>query len=358
MRYTFFIVLNFFVFVSTYAQDSYSNNFQYNRLESNPAYGGSYGDGKFVFGLVGKSSFNPIRGPFKYGNLTLDYKPCNSSFSPGLGLLINDETQGDGFLRITKFSGNIGIPISLSKNSSLCFGIRTGIIIQNVDWNEFTFSDQLDPIRGITNTSFNQNNYFEHTQTMNFDGGINFSKEINKSNRFMIGIGIFNLIEPSVGMLNSYRLPMRYSFQLNYIGTSGKYQNVTYHFYGRYDMQNEFQCLAINHETFFDSRISIGGGIKIPFINKYGFKNNLLPSILFSFQLNPVCKIYSSIETNFSGVNLIGYSKTFEVGIILISSYQMCKIGDFKKLFKYDKDAEIKQINCPPFSGKGKIVVF
>jgi type IX secretion system PorP/SprF family membrane protein len=354
----------FFIFVilvkTAFCQDPTNTNFQYGRLEYNPSYGGGDGPGKIGIRSSNRVSFYPVRGPFNFSTFSLDYSPCKSNHATiGLGFLATNETQGDGFLRINKVAFNLGIGIPLTKKSALSFGLRPGLVIQNVDWNEYTFSDQLDPIRGISQPSSNQNANLDLSSVTNWDLGLRYNNYKNKKAFWMLGLGVFNATQPEIGILNRYKLPRRYSFQLALIHKSSIFNDLSYHYYGRVEIQNNFVYSAINFEAYFGSKISGGGGLKTPIFNSFGTKNNLYPSIMFGFQVNPVFKIYASAETNIMGVNITGKTNSFEVGFAIINAKKICSIKDVKSMYKYDFRDKSQPINCPNFRNTdGKIETF
>ncbi|MDZ4669153.1 MAG: type IX secretion system membrane protein PorP/SprF [bacterium] len=342
-------------------QDPTNTSFQYGRLEYNPSYGGGDGPGKIGIRSSSRTSFYPVRGPFSYSTFSMDYSPCKESLGRiGLGLLATNETQGDGFLKINKVAFNFGIGIPINKHSAISAGFRPGLVFQNVDWNEFIFSDQLDPIRGIMQQpSSNQNANLDLSTVTNWDFGLRYNLYNSKAAYFMAGIGVFNAFEPQIGLLNRATLPRRFSLQLSLLHKSKLKDNISYHFYFRGDLQNNFKYGALNFETYFGSKISAGAGLKLPLINPYGVKNNLYPSLLFGYQANPVFKIYAAVETNVMGVNIAGKTSSFEVGIVLINNKKVCGLNDMKDLYKYDFRDKSQPLNCPRFRNTdGKIETF
>lgn len=347
-----FLISTFLIYfsINLVAQDPVLTGFQYSKLEYNPSYGGSDGIGKVAIRIIGKTSFHPIRGPFNYSNFSIDYSPCQQERAQlGLGLIVSDETQGDGFLKMTKIGLNAGLSIKIADYSSLSIGFRPNIITQKIDWNEFTFSDQLDPIRGITNVSSNQNANLDLTSVTNWDLGIRYNNFGDKKKYFMIGLGIFNAFEPKIGLLSVYQLPRRLSFQFSLIRNSKRYEEVSYHFYSRFDLQNNFKCFAFNFEAYLASRITFGLGLKVPLFNQFGVKNNLFPSVLLSYQVNPVCKIYYCWEPNILSNNIGGKINTHEIGIVLITAKKICSTSDLKDVYKFTTADSKIRIGCPSF---------
>ncbi len=315
------------------AQDPINSQFQINKLEYNPANGGDYGEGKFAFGAVGKTSFYPIRGPYKYGNTFINYSFfTKNNFKSNLGFLINNETQGDGFLSLTKYSFNWGCSLKILNKINLSIGFRPGIFVQNIDWNELTFSDQLDPIHGITRNSINQNTIVNNSNAFNLDLAGKILIFSNKFNEVNFGFAVFNCLNPKIDILKSYSLPRRYSYQLNFVGKSKEFKFLpSFNHHIRFDCQDRFKLFAYNLELIFHQGFSVGGGLKYSgFSNK---TNNISFPIMFSIVYDDMIKIYTSWEPNVVGFN----SNTYELGIIFISSNEINKLSDFKDIFTKKK---------------------
>ncbi len=322
------------------AQDPVYSQFHINQLEYNPANGGAYGVGKFAFGVIGKTSFYPIRGPFKYGNIFLNHSFFTKhNFKPDIGFIIDNETQGDGFLSLTKTSINLGFSLKLFEKIKfirkkkidkidLSIGFKPGVVTQSIDWNEFTFSDQLNPIFGITRNSINQNAFIDYSNTFNLGLGSKLDIKFNEYNELILGFACFNAFEPEIGFLNSYSLPRRYSYQLSFLGKSKKYKNLPwFNNYLRLDFQNQFRLWAYNLELVFEQGFSIGAGYKSSSL--FDKNNNISLPLMIAYNYDDIVKIYSSWEPNIIGYNY----NTFELGIIVISTNEIKQFSDFKDFF-------------------------
>jgi hypothetical protein len=363
---------------SSFGQDPTNTCFQYGRMEFNPSYGIEEDNGKLSIRNSNRTSFLPIRGPFNFTTFSLNYSPCRTGKTMlGIGYLYTKETQGDGFLKTQKNSINLGISIPLDDGISISIGLRPGLISQVVDWNEFTFTDQLDPIRGIVQTSSNQNAYFDKASSKNWDWGIRMNfyrgkKIVNLGSKIkkmrvkrpnaVVGYGMFNAFTPQIGLINgNYQLARRHSF---FASMYYENSNNVYKYFTRFEMQNNFKYGAMNMEAVFDKKFSLGFGLKMPIFNSQGNKNNLFPSVMFGYQTNSIVKVYGSVETNFLGVSLTGKTNSFEVGIIITTLNSTCGAKSFKGLFSNNnKGNKIKAIDCPVVGNptifnKGKILTF
>jgi hypothetical protein len=361
---------------SAFGQDPTNTCFQYGRMEFNPSYGIEE-IGKISLRNSNRTSFYPIRGPFTYTTVSLNYSPCKTGKTIlGIGILYTKETQGDGFLKIHKGSINLGISIPLDDGISISMGLRPGIISQVVDWNEFTFTDQLDPIRGIVQTSSNQNSYYDKSSSANWDWGIrmnfyrgkkivNLGKKIKKMQikrpNSVIGYGMFNAFTPQIGLIGGkYQLARRHSF---FASMYYENLNTVYKYFTRFEIQNNFKYGAINKEAVIDKKFSLGFGLKMPIFNPQGNKNNLFPSVMFGYQTNSSVKFYASVETNFLGVSIMGKTNSFEVGVIIITLNSTCSTKSLKGLFSNESGSKMKPIDCPEVEKpgtnyKGKILTF
>ncbi len=353
-----FIISFVFLFVNLLqAQDPTFTAFQMQRLELSPAYGGSGGIGKVQINSASRTSFYPVRGPFSYNSISLDISPCTKLGLVGFGLLVNKESQGDGYYKKTRASLNFAYSLRLNENNSLSFGLRAGILNQSIDWNEFTFSDQLHPINGIVNPSFNHGAGLEFSNTFDWDAGIKYNYYKRGPFNFMIGASVFNLIESRIGLMSNgnFRMNRRFSIinSLIFKGT------ITTKISSRFESQGDFRYYGGNWELMFSNGIRVAPGVKLAMLNENGIRNNLYPTIMFGYQPNETIMIYFSYENNILGEVIRGKTSSIEVGLLINSFSTFCEGGKFKLIQTNRLANQSKLLGCPDIGPiKGKIQSF
>lgn len=352
-----FIISFVFLFVNLLqAQDPTFTAFQMQRLELSPAYGGSGGIGKVFLSGATRTSYYPVRGPFKYSSFSIDASPCKPG-SIGVGLLFNTESQGDGFYKRNRVSLNLGYNILTCKSSTLSFGIRPGIITQSIDWNEFTFSDQLHPINGIIYTSVNHGAALDLSHAINWDWGLKFSSYRPYKLKYMIGVSAFNFFQPQIGILSRHQLQRRLSLIGALIWDK---RNITYKVNFRSEYQSGFNYSAGNVEIIYNNVLRIVPGLKIPMFNSNTYRNNLFPSLMVGYQINPLIMGYISYENNVMGEIIKGKTSSFEIGIALNTESTFCDRNNrLSDLFKFKDKKVSSPLGCPSMDNlKGKIQSF
>ncbi|MCA0427442.1 MAG: PorP/SprF family type IX secretion system membrane protein [Bacteroidetes bacterium] len=347
-----------FYALSLQAQDPMLIQFQNQKLELNPAYGGHSGPGSLHLAFAGRTSFYPVRGPFSYSSAAIDFSPCKPE-NLGIGLLVNKERQGDGYYDKTRIGLNLGYAVPLNKSNSLSFGLRPGIVQQSIDWNEFTFSDQLDPLEGIKQVSFNHQAPLDLSNTMNWDAGIKYNRYKRGSPKYMLGISGFNLIEPKIGLLSTYTLKRRISFHGS-VTFLDKNPSRLHRTSVRADFQNTNYLFALNHEVLLENRLGIILGASSPVNTKFTSDVSLFfLSIGASYQPVPSLLIYASYENNGRGKLVRGRTSSFEIGIVLKTGNSLCKVNSLKEAFDFNPNKKItRPMECPNLRPDDKIESF
>lgn len=336
------------------AQDPTLIQFQNQKLELNPAYGGHSGSGMLHISTATRTSFYPVRGPFNYMSTAIDFGPCKPE-NLGIGILVNKERQGDGYYDKTRIGLNLGYAVALNKYNSLALGLRPGIVQQTIDWNEFTFSDQLDPLEGIRQPSFNHQAPIDLSNTVNWDVGIKFNRYKPGRPKYMLGLSGFNLIEPKIGLLTTYTLKRRFSFH----GSVSYYNKNPKRFYRtsfRADYQNTNYLFAFNQEFILDNRFGLNLGASSPVNSKFTRDVSLFfLSVGASYQPFPSLLIYASYENNGRGKLVRGKTSSFEIGIVLKTVNSRCKVSSLKEAFDFNPNKKLSRpMECPTFAPNDK----
>ncbi len=350
MRLLFIFLVVFYLDVL--GQDPTNTAFYYNRLELNPSYAGGDGDGKLRASMVNRNSFQPIRGPHNFASFALDYGFCGiPNTNIGVGLIANNEVQGDGFLNINKIDGVLGVTQKLGRALTASVGFRMGYIFQSVDWDEYIFSDQLDPIRGVVRPSVNQNANIDLSVVNNWSLGARLNGWANKRRAWSIGVAVFNIAQPKIGLLNRYPIYRRFSLHggmlfkpnPNYIDNSILVMS-------RIDIQSNFSTTDVFTEYFLNPQFSLGAGLRrVLFSDKAFNAHMLLPSIFVGYQPSPSFKIFCTYENNVFGNTMIGGINTFEIGLIYAPRQKACRLKDLKHVIFGRGPEKVPFISCPTF---------
>jgi len=343
-----------------YAQDPNFVHTYENRLFLNPALCSD--DSKLRFSYFNRNLYRPIKGPFSTNSFSLEYPLCGQNIAFGLSFL--DENQGDGFLRSQTF--NLGIAChfklgvlnmpkkisSIKKNSRLNWlqdnypenwflflGLSGDAIQNDLNWDNYIFSDQLHPIYGNINASANQNLLRNNELGIGYNGGVSILG-VNYNETFFVDIGAslfhpFNTVK--IGIIKDYELPYRMQLHLRIRKKKQDNEKKKHNYYQlilKYDQQSNFRNILINPIYYLNDLFSIGIGYKGSFSS---FGNSHSPLINLSLELHDNFLIKGAYEISTNGLNVMGAGNTFELGLNF----------EFEK--KCRKSSKSKRNDCPKF---------
>lgn len=148
------------------AQDFNFSQFNSNRTFYNPAFTGIE-KGVFRGSATYRKMWPNFPSNFSTQFVNLEAKSYNAY---GIGLFAISNREGDGFLKTNTLGASYSWQGSISELAGSFFqlGINASYNMKEIDFNQFTFSDELDEIYGdIYSTSFsadiNKQNYWDFT---------------------------------------------------------------------------------------------------------------------------------------------------------------------------------------------------
>jgi type IX secretion system PorP/SprF family membrane protein len=144
-----FIVL-FFTCVGAFSQDVGFSQFYNNRQYLNPAYAGA--EGGFRFNSAYRNQWSNLPTGFTTNVLGGDCRIEKKQ--AGVGGFVMHDRAGVNVLNTTSVYMNLQKNIKLydefERRIDLHMGIQTGFVAKRLNWNNFVFTDQLDPVTGVT----------------------------------------------------------------------------------------------------------------------------------------------------------------------------------------------------------------
>jgi type IX secretion system PorP/SprF family membrane protein len=281
-------------FNMSFGQDFIFSQVHNNRLFQNPAYTG-YENGKNRLSILHRAQYI-TPGPYSLNTLTFDKRLCKPK-DLGLGLLVSNEEQGDGFLRTLFVGGSIGFHKKLTDAVNIHAGMQLSGINQYVSWSKFIFPDQInsygiDPNLVSSNAGLNNNQgvigadwnvglLFECKQK------INNQKGEEERNIFIIGGSWYHLNKPNIGLIDhSYQLPFRTNLHADYTFLVSKDEMNLNFAWIQQDNLN-FQTYNFNANYIINEKLNGGLGLRDN-LNNYIGKNIffILFNIGFKVDLN------------------------------------------------------------------------
>ncbi|MBC7381669.1 MAG: type IX secretion system membrane protein PorP/SprF [Bacteroidia bacterium] len=336
------------------AQDPLFSNFFANRLSVNPAFAGDDGQGKLRISSQYRNIYRSVKGPLNATTFGSDYGVSNTNI--GIGFLASNETQGDGLLNSNYLGGIMSIRKELGRSCYSTLGFQLSYFSQTIDWNQFIFSDQLDPVYGIAQSSGNQNSnrQFSSQKDMSIGGLIKWW-DWKRVNTFGLTFN-HGPSRTKVGFLSNYQIPVRISLHYGFFyKPNPKIPDNAKEIQIRVDKQDNAVISIFNFNWYLNDKISAGTGLRTCFYRGEIFKNT--QNILFnvSFQPTENIKIISGYEASFGGINLLGGGNCFELGIIFIPHASFTSFRSISNSFQLKCKTKARLMPCPVFN-KVKII--
>ncbi len=161
---------------------------------------------------------------FKSYLFSADLGERNLPGSGGLGLIVNSDNEGIGFIRNLSLGLNISVRIPLSDYMVSQVGIRASVVQKSVNWDDFVFTDQLNEKYGNIYTSgfTHPDNNQRIFPDFGIGGLIQFSNEASRING-TAGVAIDHFFQPDQGFLTTEKspLPRKWVVHSDFIITTG-----------------------------------------------------------------------------------------------------------------------------------------
>jgi type IX secretion system PorP/SprF family membrane protein len=192
---------------SVNAQDPNYTQFINNPVYYNPAYTGLY------TGIRARFSFRDLWPAlpydFKAYHFDADLGDRNLPGSGGLGLFINTDNEGIGFIKNLNIGVSLAVRIPFNALSIGQIGIIASWLQKSVNWDDFVFSDALSERYGNTYpTSFirpEQN--VKNMPDFGVGGIFQFGNE-QRSMTGTVGLAVDHLFEPDQSFLQTAKAPL------------------------------------------------------------------------------------------------------------------------------------------------------
>ncbi len=217
-----FLILLLLIGFNAFSQDPSFSQFYFNQTYFNPAFAGISGGTNA--GITYRRQWINLPGKFETFFLNLDSDLPSVNNIGGYGINVFRDVQGEGFLTTTGASLMSNVIIQTHKSAYLKFGVSLSMYSKTVDWSNFTFGDQLDPVLGIIRpTGFKAptdvDNIFPDLTfgTLYLFGHTISNRNTRKDNyNGIIGFAIQHINEPNESFLGqNSKLPMKLVFHAN-----------------------------------------------------------------------------------------------------------------------------------------------
>lgn len=208
------------------AQDPAYSQFQNTPLYYNPAYTGLYTGVRARFSF--RDQWPALPYDFKAYHFSVDIGDRNLPGSGGLGLILNTDNEGIGFIKNFDLGLMLSVRIPFSSFMVGQVGIKASWLQKSVNWDDFVFSDALSEKYGnIYQSGFVQpERNVINMPDFGVGGIVQFANETGGMSG-TVGFAVDHLFEPDQSFLHTARapLPRKYVVHADVIfavgGTSG-----------------------------------------------------------------------------------------------------------------------------------------
>ncbi len=141
------------VITQLFGQDPNYSQFYHVPSFYNPAYTGLYTGMRFNFAF--RDQWPSLPNDFKSYFMSIDLGDRNLPGSGGIGLIMNQDNEGFGFIRNFTLGLNLSVRIPITSFMSAQVGIKAAFLQKKINWDDLVFSDQLSEKYGnIYNSGF------------------------------------------------------------------------------------------------------------------------------------------------------------------------------------------------------------
>ncbi len=326
-------------------QDPSFSQFYFNQLYFNPAFCGS--SRGFSTSLTHRVLWPNIPGKFNTSKFSADLDMSNYPGFAGIGIILVTDVEGAGFLKTNTFGIPLSTRINISNQSIIQFGLLTSIQYRSVNWDQFVFSDQFDPVNGIVSqSSFSAP---EHSSLVfpDFAAGViyeyrnaPYKRARKKKSSLRIGFAAHHIMQPEYSFLGvNSKLPIKYvahvSGELPLIGTSEMIMAPAFVF----EKQNGLKTFYFGSNTLWRN-FFIGNWCRL------GEKNTDALVFVTGLKFGESAKSYISYSHDFTLSRLIsGTGGSHEINLsYMIDEEMLYAMGLRKK-----KRPQVFMIPCPDF---------
>lgn len=190
---------------SLFGQDPNYSQFLNNPVYYNPAYTGLYKGIRARFSF--RDQWPALPYDFKSYHLDADIGDRNLPGSGGIGLFMNTDNEGIGFIRNFNMGISLAVRIPFTDAAVGQLGIKASWIQKSVDWDDFVFTDALSEKYGI----FYQSGFVKPAKNVRnmADFGVGGIVQFgNEGTSTTLGFAVDHLFEPDQSLLQTAKAPI------------------------------------------------------------------------------------------------------------------------------------------------------
>lgn len=243
----------------------------------------------------------------------------------GFGIQLNRNSSGEGRLAMTDVVTYTASRTRIKKNIYMDAGVGIGMKQYAIDWDQLTFTSQLDPFYGVVN-SFPLVNPRNGNSSVSISGnaGVLLSAmSKNRRNQYKLGTGIYHINRPGVSFFDeTERINRRFSIHGTYIvfrppsrGVIGKIGTSYYVFKHNFQYQFPLSTAETRVGTNINGILTIYSGLRR---RNYLITNTSSDALMWSIQMNtPAFMISVGYDFTISDLNIQRTRGTTEIALTI-----------------------------------------
>ena len=183
------------------AQDPHFSQYYANPLYLNPAFAGV---NKCPTIHLNYRNQYPQLGV--YNTYSVSYDQYVSSLKGGLGFMAMRDEAAQGNLTLTEFSAIYSYHLIVNRKFTLLSGFQATYRQRQLDWNNLTFPDMIDPFYGFVKPT----NEISPDNTTNSHLDLSFGM-LGYTERWYLGAVAHHLTQPNEAFLSNNKLPLKFT---------------------------------------------------------------------------------------------------------------------------------------------------
>jgi len=311
---------------SAYAQDVNYTQYFSCPMYFNPAFTG-INTGvrtRFLF----RDQWPSLPTAFKAYYFSADYGDRNLPGAGGLGLMINQDNEGIGFIHNLSFALDVSVRIPITTFMITQVGIKAAVVQKTVNWSDFVFSDQLSAKYGnIYESSFPHQEYDKRVFPDFGAGGILQFITPQGNVNGNIGFAVDHIFRPDESFLSNATAPLPRKWVINgdmtistgYTTSSSFYRSsdepLKINIGALYQNQNSLNELEVGL-NLLKYNIYLGAWYKNTMTGQINSAIALLAGYRFMFAQDMSIKFIYSYDLQISGVQS-GTGGAHEISLVL-----------------------------------------
>jgi type IX secretion system PorP/SprF family membrane protein len=313
---------------SIQAQDPNYSQFFSTPLYYNPAYTGINTGVRARFTFRDQWPNLPV--DFRSYYFSADLGDRNLPGAGGLGLIVNSDNEGVGFIKNLSVGIGIGVRIPITSNVVSQVGVKASLVQKSLDWNDFVFSDNLSEKYGnIYISSFTPPDASKKVFPDFGAGGLLQFANPEGNVTGVAGFAVDHIFRPDESFLStaSAPLPRKYVAHLDVVISAGGGSSSS-----MYNTGGSSEPLRINPGIIYQNQnnmgyleagfnmlkynIYVGGWYRTALSNSPATAVALVAGYKYTFAEDMSIKFMYSYDLQISG-NLQGMGGAHEISLIL-----------------------------------------